>query len=211
MVSLRSLRGDRKQKKSVEIIELLSDSEADISEHDETSQQAGMHSQPDAQSRKSAKLPVRVKDTGSARHRHVSIEIPLPTSSMLARDDGDGREIPDSDEADEEEDFKTPMEKGKRIVFDDSDRDEFVTPMEAPLRNPLENSLSSPSGPPRPSRQAGKDSGSVQADGDQEAKEDDDEEQEESDDEAPPEAVSSHAAGAQIAKAARAAARAAEQ
>lgn len=141
--------------------------------------------QDSPESTPSAKLSVRVKDTGSVKHRHVSIEIPLPTSSELRRkkteDDG-------SEEENVEEVFKTPRER-KHITFDDmSDHDEYVTPREAPSRNPLETSI------PKPTQ----------------AEEDDEEEEEESDDEAP-EAVSTRAAGAENQKAAEAAAKAAEK
>ncbi|KAK0623126.1 hypothetical protein B0T14DRAFT_515367 [Immersiella caudata] len=135
---------------------------------------------------KPAKLPVRVKDTGSARHRHVSIEIPLKSSSLLARD-VKSQEAPGSEDGQEEDVFKTPMER-RHITFNDSDNEEFVTPLEAPLRNPLEVV------------QATK-----EAEFEQEQEVDGD-----SDDEAP-EAVSSHAAGARIAKASQAATKAAQK
>lgn len=131
----------------------------------------------------SSKLPVRAKDTGSTRHRHVSIEIPLGTSSMLAHNHN-GPDAPGSEDVHEDV-FKTPMER-RHITFDDSDHEEFATPLEGPLRNPLESTKAKK----------------------QESKE---EEEEDSDDEAPPEAVSSHAAGANIAKASQAAAKAAQQ
>ncbi|KAK3333150.1 hypothetical protein B0T19DRAFT_417288 [Cercophora scortea] len=133
------------------------------------------------------KLPVRVKQTGSAKHRHVSIEIPLPSSSVRARD----LEVPDS----EDEVFKTPMGR-KHVKFDDSDHDEFVTPREVPSKDPMSEI--------RPAQSSGK--GEKKAESDDE----DEDEEEDSDDEAP-EAVSTHAAEAQLNKAAQAVAKAAEQ
>jgi hypothetical protein len=133
----------------------------------------------------SAKLAVRTRDTGSVKHRHVSIEIPLPTSTELRRKTAEGSE---SQDGNEEEVFKTPSER-RHITFDDSDNGEFVTPREAPSRDPLESSI------PKP---AGKD------------EEEDEEEEEDSDDEAP-EAVSTRAAEADTLKASEAAAKAAEQ
>ncbi|KAK3901674.1 hypothetical protein C8A05DRAFT_34645 [Staphylotrichum tortipilum] len=135
-----------------------------------------------ATSPSSAKLAVRTKDTGSAKHRHVSIEIPLPTSSALRRRQAEGSEETPS---------KTPNGR-KHITFDDSDHDEFVTPREAPSRDPL-----APGSGGR---------------GDEEVNgEDDEEEVEDSDDDAPPEAVSTRAAEADTLKAAEAAAKASEQ
>lgn len=142
----------------------------------------------------SAKLAVRAKDTGSARHRHVSIEIPIPTSSELRRIGA----VPagahaDGQEGNEEDVFKTPMEKRQHITFDDSEHDEFVTPREGPSGNPLDSSIA------RPAKTK------------VETKQDEDDEEEESDDDAPPEAVSTRAAEAQTLRAAEAAARAAER
>jgi len=134
-----------------------------------------------------AKLPVRVKDTGSTRHRHVSIEIPLLSSSMLAKG-GKSQEVPGSEDANEEDVFKTPMER-RHITFDDSDQEEFVTPMEAPLQNPLEKDLVASS---------------------KLAKAAEEKEEEDSDDDAP-EAISSHAAEAHLAKASQAATKAAQK
>ncbi|KAK3357136.1 hypothetical protein B0T25DRAFT_148539 [Lasiosphaeria hispida] len=140
----------------------------------------------------SAKLAVRVKDTGSVKHRHVNIEIPLPSSSMRRRKE----EIPDSED---EGIFKTPLEKKKHVTFDDSDNDEFVTPMEFPLKNPLESSII---------RSA---KARAETERDLDAVEEEQEEEEDSDDDAPPEVVSSHAAESQLAKAAQAAVKAAEK
>ncbi|KAK0646296.1 hypothetical protein B0T16DRAFT_458231 [Cercophora newfieldiana] len=141
---------------------------------------------PSASEPKPAKLPVRVKDTGSARHRHVSIEIPLLTSSMLAKG-AKSQEAPRSEDGNEEEVFKTPMER-RHITYNDSDNEEFVTPLEAPSRNPLEIIEDAKGEVP-----------------------DSEEEVEDSDDEAPPEAISSHAAGAHLAKASQAATEAAQK
>jgi U3 small nucleolar RNA-associated protein 16 len=135
---------------------------------------------------KPAKLPVRVKDTGSARHRHVSIEIPLMSSSLFAKN-VKSQEAPGSEDAQEEDVFKTPMER-RHITFNDSDNEEFVSPLEAPLRNPLE---------------AGQATKEVEIEEEQE-------EDEDSDDEAP-EAISSHAAGAHLAKVSQAATKAAQK
>ncbi len=126
----------------------------------------------------SAKLAVRTKETGSAKHRHVSIEIPLPTSSSLRRRQAG---------ASEETPSKTPSER-KHITFDDSDHDEFVTPREAPSKDPL----------------------ALSGDRDEDVN-DEEEEEEDSDDDAPPEAVSTRAAEADTLKAAEAAAKASEQ
>ncbi|KAK3322309.1 hypothetical protein B0H66DRAFT_198181 [Apodospora peruviana] len=137
--------------------------------------------------RSQGKLPVRVKDTGSARHRHVSIEIPLTTPSGRSKKATAG-------EADEEGDvFKTPMER-RHITFDDSDHDEFVTPREGPLKDSLESG-------------AGKDEEKPES---KEQNDQAEEDEDDSDDEAP-EVVSSHAAGAQILQAAQTAAKAVEQ
>ncbi|KAK4455858.1 hypothetical protein QBC34DRAFT_388130 [Podospora aff. communis PSN243] len=133
-----------------------------------------------------AKLPVRVKDTGSARHRHVSIEIPLMSSSLLAKN-AKSQEAPGTEDAQDEDVFKTPMER-RHITFSDSDNEEFVTPLEAPLRNPLE---------------AGQATKDVEVEEEQE-------EDEDSGDEAP-EAISSHAAGAHLAKVSQAATKAAQK
>lgn len=149
-----------------------------------------------------AKLPVRAKntpgkDTGSARHRHVSIEIALPTSSLRAtKGKAPATEIPDSEEEkDEASIYKTPNDRRKHITFDDSDNDEYLTPMEHPGTNALELA------PPKATD-------GVKADLD--AVEEEQEDEEDSDDEAP-EAVSSHAAGAQQAKSSQAAMNAAKQ
>lgn len=149
-----------------------------------------------------AKLPVRAKntpgkDTGSTRHRHVSIEIALPTSSLRAtKGKAPATEIPDSEEEkDEVSIYKTPRDRRKHITFDDSDNDEYLTPMEHPGSNSLELA------PPKATD-------GVKADLD--AVEEEQEDEEDSDDEAP-EAVSSHAAGAQQAKSSQAAMNAAKQ
>ncbi|KAK4158440.1 hypothetical protein C8A00DRAFT_28719 [Chaetomidium leptoderma] len=141
------------------------------------------------QSPSSAKLAVRVRGTGSTKHRHVSIEIPLPTSSELRRRKAEA-ETSGSQEGNDEEVFKTPSDK-RHITFDDSEHDEFVTPREAPSRDPLESSIARPTG--------------------KDVEEEEEEEEEDSDDEAPPEAVSTRAAEAETLKAAGAAAKAAEQ
>lgn len=156
----------------------------DISDHEEEEpQEDGKHSPS------SAKLSVRVKDTGSVKHRHVSIEIPLPTSSALQRRRAEA-EATDNQEGNDDEVFKTPMER-KHITFDDSDHDEFVTPREDPLSNPLENNIARPN--------------TAKAEAEEE------EEEEESDDDAPPEAVSTRAAEAYNLKAAEVAEQAAKQ
>lgn len=152
----------------------------------------------------SAKLPVQVKDevknTGSSRHRHVSIEILLPTSSMMGKGGKQAVEKQDMEDDHNEEVFKTPMER-RHITFNDSDNEEFVTPMEAPQRNPLELSLD----PLTKAAQNGQTEALDSEKGEEQEQVEDD-----SDDEAP-EAVSTHAAGAQIAKASKAAAKAAEE
>jgi U3 small nucleolar RNA-associated protein 16 len=225
----------RKQPKSIEIIELSSDSEdEDVPQPsppnvvtEETSQTADAayeeedqpllrikgiqyNTEPEEEPPKlsqtnapaPAKLPVRAKstpgkDTGSTRHRHVSIEIALPTSSLRAtKRKALATEIPDSEEEKEEVSiYKTPMDRGKHITFDDSDNDEYLTPMEHPAGNTLEIA------PPKAT-----DGAKVDLD----AVEEEQEDEEDSDDEAP-EAVSSHAAGAQQAKSSRAATNAAKQ
>ncbi|KAK0722516.1 hypothetical protein B0T26DRAFT_702991 [Lasiosphaeria miniovina] len=159
----------------------------------------------------SAKLPVRVKDTGSTRHRHVSIEIPLPTSSVRSRDD----EILDSGGGNEEV-FKTPLHVRKHITFD-SDGEEFVTPIEAPSRNPLERSLAAKASAARASAVKAPPAGAPLAKTPGvEAKEvapeaDEDDESDNDNDDAPPEAISSHAAETQLAKSVEAAAKAVEK
>ncbi len=137
----------------------------------------GQQDQQDLSS--SAKLAVRTRDAGPVKHRRVSIEIPLPTSSALRR-----REAEDGNQ---ENATETPSGR-KHITFDDSDYDEFVTPREAPSRDPLESSI------PKPA----------------ENEEEEEDEEEESDDEAP-EAVSTRVAEADTLKASEAAAKAAEQ
>ncbi|KAJ4304143.1 hypothetical protein N0V88_001753 [Collariella sp. IMI 366227] len=209
--SLRNLSQETQKKpEKPTVIEILSDSEPEASAAEDEVPETGPKSpeaieqplmraagikyktdksekeaqQDSPESTPRAKLSVRVKDTGSVKHRHVSIEIPLPTSSDFRRkteDDG-------SEEENVEEVFKTPRER-KHITFDDmSDHDEYVTPREAPSRNPLESNI------PKSTQ----------------AEDDDEEEEEESDDEAP-EAVSTRAAGAENQKAAEAAAKAAEK
>lgn len=137
----------------------------------------GQQDQQDLSS--SAKLAVRTRDAGPVKHRRVSIEIPLQTSSALRR-----REAEDGNQ---ENATETPSGR-KHITFDDSDYDEFVTPREAPSRDPLESSI------PKPA----------------ENEEEEEDEEEESDDEAP-EAVSTRVAEADTLKASEAAAKAAEQ
>ncbi|KAM7192693.1 hypothetical protein V8F20_008756 [Naviculisporaceae sp. PSN 640] len=134
-------------------------------------------------SKKPEKMPVRIKD-----HKHVSIEIPISTPS------GTSKGVRGADE--DGDVFKTPMER-RHITFDDSDHDEdeFVTPREAPPKNPLEEVTGA--------KDEQKDNEN-QDDGESEEDEDD------SDDEAP-EAVSTSAAQAQVTQAAKAAATAAKQ
>jgi hypothetical protein len=139
----------------------------------------------------SAKLAVRAKDTGSAKHRHVSIEIPLPTSSELRRRRAEA-EAPGSQENGEEV-FKTPSER-RHITFDDSEHDEFVTPREAPSRDPLETSIAQPGG-----------------NAEDKPGEEEEEEEEDSDDDAPPEAVSTRTAEAEALKVTEAERKAAQQ
>lgn len=139
-----------------------------------------------------SKLAVRTRDTGSVKHRHVSIEIPLPTASELRHKKGDS-EVVDSQDGNDEEVFKTPMER-RHITFDDSDHDEFVTPKEGPTSNPLEGSIARPS--------------NAKAEA---SKDEEEEEEEDSDDDAPPEAVSTRDAEAQTLKAAEAIEKAAKQ
>ncbi|KAK4216064.1 hypothetical protein QBC37DRAFT_280315 [Rhypophila decipiens] len=138
------------------------------------------------ESNKPEKLSVRVKE-----HKHVSVELPIPTSTPNGN--AKGRKS-----ADEDGDvFKTPMER-RHITFDDSDHDddEFVTPREAPLKDPLEEVTEAKN------VQKGK-----------EAEDDDENEddEEESDDDEAPEAISTHAAEAQTAQAAKAAVAAAKK
>ena len=77
--------------------------------------------------------------------------------------------------------IKTPV--GKKVVFDDDDNQEFVTPLEGPSKSGLEMA------------------------GD----EDEEEEEEEDDDDDAPEAISSHAAKAQNEESANAATKAAQK
>ena len=161
----------------------------------------------------SAKLPVRVKDTGSVKHRHVSIEIQLPSSSSRTKG-VDVYEIPDSDGEGEREVFKTPLER-KHINHIDSDNEEFVTPMEVPMGGSLDVDLAMSQAVQSQIEQEEEQkqveeraqSGDEMQD---DASEQEQDNSEDSDDEAP-EVVSSHAAAAQITQASRAAAKAAEQ
>ncbi|KAK4123079.1 hypothetical protein N657DRAFT_656402 [Parathielavia appendiculata] len=142
-----------------------------------------------------AKLAMRARDTESAKHRHVSIEIPLPTSSELRRRKAES-ETSGSQEGNGEDVLKTSSER-RRITFDDSDHDEFVTPKEGPSRDSLDTSVARPDG-----EAAGQDGGE---------EEEEAEEAEESDDDAPPEAVSTRTAEAEALKATEAERRAAQQ
>ena len=135
-----------------------------------------------------ARLAVRNKEIGAAKHRHVSIEIPLPALSELRRKKIEGS-ASGSQEGNDEDVFKTPKEHRKHITFDESDHDEFVTPREGPSNDPLETITA----------------------GTNEKDDEEEEEEEESDDEAPPEAVSTRVAEAETLKAAGAVAKAAEQ
>ncbi|SPQ22849.1 44df7b81-b8cb-4f52-9ee4-21a77948c93c [Thermothielavioides terrestris] len=144
----------------------------------------------------SSKLALRVKETGSAKHRRVSIEIPLPTSSELRRRIAEAEGALNQEHHGDEV-SKTPSER-KHITFDDSDYDEFVTPKEAPSRDPLENSV------PRAT--------STTARADTAAQDGEEHEEEESDDDdAPPESISNTAAAAETLKAEQAAVKAAQQ
>lgn len=125
----------------------------------------------------SAKLAVRPKGSRSPKKGRVSIEIPVPKSASKTQRSRDGASAGDLEKT-----SGTPK-SGKRITFDDSDYDEFVTPKEAPAEDPLETHA---------------------------VEEDEEEEEEDSDDEAP-EAVSTRTAEAETLKAAGAAAKAAEQ
>jgi hypothetical protein len=138
---------------------------------------------------------VRVRETPSTRHKHVSIEIPLPTSSALRRRKAVAEDTAGQDGDDEV--FNTPS-VGKRITFDDSDHEEFVTPREGPSRDPMESSIPRPASKSETADAAGQD-------------DEEEEEEEDSDDDAPPEAISTHAAREETLKAAEAAAKAAEQ
>ncbi|KAK4099063.1 hypothetical protein N658DRAFT_476123 [Parathielavia hyrcaniae] len=140
-----------------------------------------------------AKLAMRDKDTGSAKHRHVSIEIPLPTSSALRRRKTEAS-APGSQESNGDDVFKTPSER-RHITFDDSEHDEFVTPKEGPSGDPLDSSAAKPDW-----QDAGRS-----------GEEEEEEEAEESDDDAPPEAVSTRTAEAEVVKATEAERRAAQQ
>jgi len=155
-----------KTEKPVDLIEVSSDSQSD----DEAPSPGG------PAVKKQGKLAVRVKE-----HRRVNLEIPMSTPNGMSKSSRD---------ADEEGDvFKTPMER-RHITFDDSDQDEFVTPREAPLKNPLEEAAAK---------------SNVEEEGEEDGEEED------SDDDEAPEAISTHAAEAQTTKAAKAAAKAAEQ
>jgi len=150
--------------------------------------------QDEPHSPSSAKLTVRTKDTGSAKRKHVSIEIPLPTSSALRRRKS-GAPASESHNGDDGDVFRTPKEKKQHITFDDSDHDEFVTPKEGPSRDPLEDSIAESGGK------------GAETNG----RNDEEDEDDDSDDDAPPEAVSTRAAEVETLKAAEAAAKAAEQ
>ncbi|KAK0732782.1 hypothetical protein B0T21DRAFT_452324 [Apiosordaria backusii] len=147
--------------------------------------------QQDAKSTPSgSKMTLRTRGTGSVKHKHVSIEIPLPSSSMLRRKAG-GEDESGNESGNEV--FKTPMER-RHITFNDSDQEDFLTPSEAPRKNPLELQING---------------GAVKEEPAKEGEEEEDEE-EGSDDEAP-EAVSTRAAEAQTTKAAEEAAKAIEK
>ncbi|AEO58004.1 hypothetical protein MYCTH_107458 [Thermothelomyces thermophilus ATCC 42464] len=153
--------------------------------------------QDDPHSPSSPKSAVRSNDTGSAKRSHVSIEIPLPTSSALRRRKA-GASASGSQEGDSEDVFKTPKERKQHITFEDSDHDEFVTPREGPSRDSLEDSIA-------------KTGGNGAETGEREEEEKEEEEEDDSDDDAPPEAVSTRDAEAETLKAAEAAAKAIEQ
>ncbi|KAK0673850.1 hypothetical protein QBC41DRAFT_103456 [Cercophora samala] len=136
-----------------------------------------------------SKMTFRPRGSGSVKHKHVSIEIPLPSSSLLRK--RVGGEDESGDESGHEV-FKTPMER-RHITFNESDQEDFVTPSEAPRRNPLDLQIKA-------------DTAKEEATKEEEEEESD----EESDDEAP-EAVSTRAAEAQTTKAAEAAAKAIEE
>lgn len=145
---------------------------------------------------KKQKLPVRGKGAASGSHESMSLEIPM---SSLSRRGGVLEEVGDSQDEDdgvsdeEEEDFKTPMER-KHIVFDEDDYEEFVTPLEKPAKFGLDSSAAPLAG-----------SGS-------EGNENEDEEDDEDDDDdAPPEAVSSRQAAVQSMEIAQDAAKAADE
>ncbi|KAK0621496.1 hypothetical protein B0T17DRAFT_495073 [Bombardia bombarda] len=181
--------GKTPSKKAVEIVEISSGDEAPtetqtLNEQQPLTRSKGLKVDKTTSLVTPAKLAVRVKDTGSVKHRHVSIEIPLPNSSRRPAK-------AESQTGDEEDVFKTPMERKQHITFDDSENDEFVTPREAPLGNPLESQVE------------------AKADA-KEEQNDDDDDSDDSDDDAAPEAISSHAAEAQISKAAQAATKAAK-
>lgn len=152
---------------------------------------------------KKQKLPVRGKGVSSGNSRFVSsLEIPVPRLSKRARaveeiedsqDDGDDDDGGDEDGSISagEEVFKTPLER-KHIVFDDDDHEEFLTPLERPLKHGLDSNAAVPA---RPGTEGNLD----------------DNEEEDDDDDAPPEAVSSHQAAAKSLEIAQAAAKAAEK
>lgn len=102
---------------------------------------------------------------------------------------------PDTTMEGESQLFQTPTEqpRAKKITFDDSEQEEFLTPREAPDVNPLEKTLKE-----------------KKEEQEQDEDEDEDSEEEDSDDEAP-EAVSTSAAQAKSLEAEKAAQRAAEQ
>ncbi|KAK3953375.1 hypothetical protein QBC32DRAFT_119510 [Pseudoneurospora amorphoporcata] len=128
----------------------------------------------------SAESSISIRST-----KHVDIEIPIPTSAATTLD-------PDTTMEGESQLFQTPTEqpRGKRITFDDSEQEEFVTPREAPDVNPLEKILKEKK--------------------EEQGQSEEDSEEEDSDDEAP-EAVSTSAAQAKSLEAEKAAQRAAEQ
>ncbi|KAH8878560.1 hypothetical protein GQ53DRAFT_775645 [Thozetella sp. PMI_491] len=144
-----------------------------------------------ARSRKDDGLPSSQKkseasygDVQSPSRKGLTIEVPV-SSSRTQR--SPKAEIRDSDgEGSGETPFKTPSER-KRIVFDDDEHEEFVTPMEAPLRNPLETATLALAG-----------------------EDEEDEEDSDSDDDAP-EAISLQRAKDQSAKSSQAASKAAER
>ncbi|KAL1843685.1 hypothetical protein VTJ49DRAFT_385 [Mycothermus thermophilus] len=135
----------------------------------------------------SAKRAPRPRRSGVSQQKRVNIETPISRLSDR-RKTVEASALGSGQQSDGEV-FKTPLER-KHIKFDDSDHDEFLTPMEGPAESPFEATKPEPR--------------------DDEPGEEEDAE-EESDDEAPPEAVSTRVAEAETLKAAKAAAKAAEQ
>ena len=134
------------------------------------------------------KLPVRAKEAKSGDPlKATSSGVSIPSSASKRPREA---EIQDSngEESDDAAQFRTPV-GGKRLVFDDDEQEQFVTPSEGLVKTSLQTS----------------------EDPAAEGQDEDENEDEDSDDDAPPEAISSHTAKVQTDKSTNAVAQAAKK